>query len=148
MQSPSWLRIDVAVASILGIALPDGQEQAAGDETIVYHMLNPRNFHWTHGFVPALKRTGLLPPFDNVPLAQWLAKMTGSEPDIERNPSRKLLGFWEAKYGEQAAGKKGLEHETVRILETAPRLGKVIMVDILRNDNWLQRVVGRCVGSW
>ncbi|KAL1615644.1 hypothetical protein SLS54_008911 [Diplodia seriata] len=105
-------------------------------------------FHWTRDFVPALRRTGMLPPFEVVSPAEWLEKLRDSDPDVQRNPSRKLLGFWEGKYGREVTGKKTLEFQTGKTLEMAPRLGEVPMADILRDDEWLGRVVRRWVSSW
>ncbi|OJD31463.1 male sterility protein [Diplodia corticola] len=154
-ENASWLPIDVAAASILDIALPECRQKRSGvqdvvddDTAMVYHILNPQTFHWTRDFIPALQRTGLLPPFDVVSPEAWLAKLRDSDPDVSENPSRKLLGFWEAKYGQQAAGKKKLKYQVERTLEKAPRLGEVCMADILREDRWLERVVRRWLSSW
>lgn len=153
MQSPSWLPIDVAAAAILDIALPEdresgrveGQGEGGG---VVYHILNPQHFHWTRDFVPALRRTGLLPEFEVVSPEEWLAKLRDSDPDVEKNPSRKLLEFWEGKYGQRAGGKKMLRHETKNTLVQAPRLGDVPLADVLKNGDWLERVVRRWISSW
>ncbi|KKY18094.1 putative nrps-like enzyme [Diplodia seriata] len=104
LRNMSWLPIDVAAASILDIALPvGGWESGAGgvrdvvedDAATVYHILNPQTFHWTRDFISALRRTGMLPSFEVVSPAEWLEKLRDSDPDVQRNPSRKLLGFWE-----------------------------------------------------
>ncbi|KAL0256766.1 hypothetical protein SLS55_009163 [Diplodia seriata] len=156
-ENMSWLPIDVAAASILDIALPVGGRESGGDgvrdvveddAATVYHILNPQTFHWTRDFVPALRRTGMLPPFEVVSPAEWLEKLRDSDPDVQRNPSRKLLGFWEGKYGREVTGKKTLGFQTEKTLEMAPRLGEVPMADILRDDEWLGRVVRRWVSSW
>ncbi|KAL1649595.1 hypothetical protein SLS58_001652 [Diplodia intermedia] len=155
-ENMSWLPIDVAAASILDIALPVGGRESGGgvrdvvedDAATVYHILNPQTFHWTRDFIPALRRTGMLPPFEVVSPAEWLEKLRDSDPDVQKNPSRKLLGFWEGKYGQEATGKKTLKFQTEKTLEMAPRLGEVPMADILRSDEWLGRVVRRWVSSW
>ncbi|KAB2573270.1 Non-canonical non-ribosomal peptide synthetase FUB8 [Lasiodiplodia theobromae] len=149
-ESPSWLPIDVAAAAILDIALPEERESGGvdGEGGVVYHILNPQHFHWTRDFVPALRRTGLLPEFDVVSPEEWLAKLRDSDPDVEKNPSRKLLEFWEGKYGQRPGGKKILRHETKNTLEKAPRLGDVPLADVLKNGDWLERVVWRWINSW
>ncbi|KAL1621617.1 hypothetical protein SLS56_009153 [Neofusicoccum ribis] len=147
-ETPSWLPIDVAAAAILDIALPEEglRVDDETDETVrVYHILNPNTFHWTHDFIPALRRTGLLPPFGLASPSEWLAKLRDSDHDVEKNPSRKLLGFWEGKYGGSNQGKRGLSFDTTRTIEKAPRLGNVLMADVLRNEGWVERVVRRWV---
>ncbi|OMP86671.1 L-aminoadipate-semialdehyde dehydrogenase large subunit [Diplodia seriata] len=128
-ENMSWLPIDVAAASILDIALPVRGRDSGGvrdvvedDAATVYHILNPQTFA--------------------------KEKLRDSDPDVQRNPSRKLLGFWEGKYGQEVTGKKTLGFQTEKTLEMAPRLGEVPMADILRDDEWLGRVVRRWVSSW
>lgn len=128
----------------MDVAMGEGDDDAA----VVYHILNPQTFSWKDDFIPALRRTGLLPPFEVVDPAEWLEKLRDSDTDVEVNPSRKLLAFWEAKYGQQAAGKKNLRYESKKTLENTPRLGQVPMASILGNDGWMERVVGRWIRSW
>ena len=48
--------------------------------------------------LPVLSQT-VLPGFEALPPAQWLQRLRQSEDDPGRNPSIKLLGFWEMRYG-------------------------------------------------
>jgi hypothetical protein len=55
---------------------------------------------FTHGhflgggiFLPALKDAGMV--FEIVDYGTWLEKVRESEEDVKRQPSRKLLDFWE-----------------------------------------------------
>ena len=62
---------------------------------LVYNLCNPRLFSWPRDVLPALRAAGLA--FEAVPWGVWLKRMRGGEFDAEKNPSIKLLGFWEKK---------------------------------------------------
>ena len=68
------------------------------DSELVYHVLNPRVFSWKHDLLPALERSEL-PAFDVVSTVKWLDRLKHSEQDLSKNPSLKLLDFWQRKYG-------------------------------------------------
>ena len=73
----------------------------ASDSDLVYHLLNPRTFSWKQDLLPALSRTKL-PSFDIVSPSEWLEKLKQSEQDPVKNPSIKLIDFWQRKYGGSA----------------------------------------------
>jgi len=73
-----------------------GSEKPESEESqLVYNLVHPRPFSWRHDFLPALKAAGL--DFEVVERQTWLEKLKNSEKDIEKNPSRKLLAFWESQ---------------------------------------------------
>ncbi|OTA37704.1 hypothetical protein BTJ68_02495 [Hortaea werneckii EXF-2000] len=116
-ERPSWLPVDLCAGAILDIAFPktsqDPREGRVGastdglseDAELVYHLVNPKLFSWKEGLLPALKRTNL-PAFDVVSPGQWLDRLRKSDADPVRNPSVKLIGFWEKKYGSGARSTK------------------------------------------
>jgi len=59
---------------------------------LVFNIVHPRVFSWKEDFLPKLKAAGL--DFETVEWSIWLEKLKGSEKDTEKNPTRKLLGFW------------------------------------------------------
>lgn len=96
-ESPSWLPVDACAESILDIAFPESGT-LSGEADLVYHLVNPKVFSWKRDFLPALSRTKL-PSFDIVSPAEWLERLKQSDQDPERNPSVKLIDFWQKKYG-------------------------------------------------
>ena len=72
------------------------------DSELVYHLVNPKVFSWKHDLLPALQRSEL-PAFDVVSTSEWLERLKNSEPDVSKNPSLKLLDFWQRKYGSPSA---------------------------------------------
>ncbi|KAK4542196.1 hypothetical protein LTR36_007043 [Oleoguttula mirabilis] len=116
-ERPSWLPVDLCAEAILDIAFPESG-QLADDSDLVYHLINPRLFSWKQDFLPALKRTSL-PAFDVVSPAEWLERLKRSEQDPAKNPSIKLIDFWQRKYG--AATDKGDESQAQQDVE-APGL--------------------------
>lgn len=76
------------------------------DSKIVYHIQNPRTFHWTEDLLPSLKEAGL--KFDIIGQREWVQRLRDSDPDPEKNPTRKLLEFFAGKYDNDKMGRKGL----------------------------------------
>jgi hypothetical protein len=91
MDMCSWIPVDVLSEAIFEIGFDDLKEGEAS--SLVYNLVHPRTFSWRKDFLPALKDAGMV--FDIVDYGTWLQKVRRSEEDVKKNPSRKLLGFWE-----------------------------------------------------
>jgi thioester reductase-like protein len=135
-EQPSWLPVDACAEAVAELALsgPQGTEHPKAtdaDADLVYHLVNPRTFNWTTDFLPALKRAAALPAFDIVSPQEWLRRLAGSEQDASKNPSIKLLDFWQTKYGKAVAATDattlpaGLAFETIRTLQDCTALRDV-----------------------
>jgi thioester reductase-like protein len=133
-EQPSWLPVDACAEAVAELALsgPKGTEgPSPADHDLVYHLVNPRTFNWAADFLPALKRCAALPAFDIVSPQEWLRRLAGSEQDASKNPSIKLLDFWQAKYGKAVAATDattlpaGLTFETARTLQDCTALRDV-----------------------
>jgi nucleoside-diphosphate-sugar epimerase len=95
----SWIDVDSLSRAILDIGgLGRGVLEKPENEELqlVYNLVHPRPFSWRDDFLPSLKAAGL--DFDAVNRQAWLEKLRASESDIKKNPSRKLLSFWEAQF--------------------------------------------------
>ena len=107
----SWIDVDVLSRCILEIgSLAKGPEQEQNHESpqLVYNLVHPNPFSWASDFLPALRSAGL--DFETVSWDAWLRKLDASEKDVGKNPSRKLLGFWEQ--GSKGVGKREVVFET------------------------------------
>jgi hypothetical protein len=91
MDMCSWIPVDVLSKAILEIGFDSLKEGEAS--SLVYNLVHPRTFSWGKDFLPALKDAGMV--FGIVDYGTWLKKVRGSEEDVRKNPSRKLLEFWE-----------------------------------------------------
>jgi hypothetical protein len=85
------------------------------DLSVVYHVLNPRVFHWTHDLLPALRDAGL--KFETVSQREWIHRLRNSEKNPEINPTIKLLDFFAEKYDNDKPGRKGLVFLTAKTEE-------------------------------
>lgn len=88
----SWLPVDYAARTIVEIVnLPT----SAAAECPFYHVMQPTCIPWSSILI-ALQKAGLR--FKSLPRHDWLKALHASDPDERRNPSRKLLAFYEGKY--------------------------------------------------
>lgn len=148
-ERPSWLPVDLCAEAILDIAFPASGE-LEHDASLVYHLVNPKLFSWKKDLLPVLSRTKL-PSFDIFSPAEWLDRLRRSDPDPVRNPSVKLIDFWQKKYGragnEQAAQDveaPGLSFETVRTEQNSPAVASAVdpvSTGLVERyvDTWLRR---------
>ncbi|KAK1590425.1 uncharacterized protein LY79DRAFT_669886 [Colletotrichum navitas] len=104
-ETPSWMPADkmaLAVLELAGLAGPRctscGAPPSTPDDAdldLVYQIVSQR---------------------------EWVRRLRASDPDPERNPTYKLLGFFEDKYDDEGPGRQGLVFETER---TGRRSGAV-----------------------
>jgi thioester reductase-like protein len=91
----TWLPTDVVAQVMVEIC----QSPKRHD---VYHVVNPRSFHWTRDFLPMLRSAGL--KFEHISPQEWLARLASSNPDPAVNPTIKLLDFFRSKYATPRTG--------------------------------------------
>lgn len=109
--------VDLVAQASMDIADVGGRSNADGLTSGVYHVQNTRLFHWTQDLLPALKEAGF--NFRTVSQREWVSILRQSDADPEKNPTIKLLDFFEEKYDNDRPGRKGLvfvtskaEHES------------------------------------
>lgn len=115
MQTPNWLPVDLTAATVLDIAgfnSEDSKNEFLHDPAVVFHVQNPRCFHWTEDLLPALRSAGL--QFRTVNQREWVRMLRESNPDPVANPTIKLLDFFAKKYDNDQPGRKGLVFETAK----------------------------------
>jgi thioester reductase-like protein len=123
-QTPSWLPVDVVARVVLELSglpgSPNGTFNALHDPPVVYHVQNPKVFHWTRDLLPALREAGLF--FETVSQREWVARLRRSEPDPTKNPTVKLLDFYSNKYDNDEMGRRELSFATEKTAEASPTL--------------------------
>ncbi|KAJ6151595.1 hypothetical protein N7470_007192 [Penicillium chermesinum] len=141
-ERPSWLPVDQCAQAITDISLTT--TSSSQEENLVYHLVNPHSFSWKNDLLPALKKGSALPPFEVVSPQEWLKKLAGSDQDPEKNPSIKLLDFWQSKYSGQNGGQSenaGLVFETKRTTQDCPSLALV-------KDPVAEGLIHRYISVW
>ncbi|KAK5302893.1 hypothetical protein LTR99_005850 [Exophiala xenobiotica] len=118
-ERPSWLPVDRAAEVIEQLAFQtetetqaetgtkserksadDGEREGERDVDLAYHIVNPCTFDFARDLLPVLQAHPAMPSFEVVDTRTWLDRLGASDGgDVARNPSRKLLEFWEGKYG-------------------------------------------------
>ncbi|TDZ41551.1 Adenylate-forming reductase Nps10 [Colletotrichum trifolii] len=135
-ETPSWMPADKMALAVLQLArltgprchacgapsTPDDGDDGDDDADLVYQVQNPRLFHWTFDFLRALRGAGL--EFQIVSQREWVRRLRESDPDPGRNPTYKLLRFFEDKYDNDGPGRQGLVFETRRTGERSPAVGQ------------------------
>ena len=92
-EKPSWLPVDQAAKAIAEITLAPSSSDRAGK---VYHILNPHLAGW-RDILDGLKQGGL--KFDEVDRKEWVRRLAESTPDLDQNPTYKLLSFYHNRFG-------------------------------------------------
>jgi thioester reductase-like protein len=91
-QDVFWLPVDTAAVAILDIVLSSRRSsRLENDECQVLHVMNPNPTSW-NDISTWLREYGK--KFESMIPTEWVKAVAASEPDAEKNPSRKLLGLW------------------------------------------------------
>ncbi|KAJ7880350.1 L-aminoadipate-semialdehyde dehydrogenase [Mycena olivaceomarginata] len=101
---PSWLPVDYAGKGIAEVFLASHPAKSA----IVYHIVNP-----------TLRTAGL--EFETVDRTQWVERLSKSDPDGQKNPTIKLLPFFQMRYGK--AHRQPMVFSTEATAKAAPSIG-------------------------
>ncbi|KAJ7089700.1 L-aminoadipate-semialdehyde dehydrogenase [Mycena belliarum] len=91
-EHPSWLPVDYAGRGIAEVVLTPHPAESA----VVYHIVNPNVSAGWDDMLAALKSAGL--KFEIVDTTEWLSRLAKSEPDGSKNPTIKLLSFFQMRY--------------------------------------------------
>lgn len=90
----AWFEVDVLAEAVIDLSMLSAKPGTAAE--LVYNLVNPRSFSWRDKFLPALSAAGLV--FETIPYSIWLKRLAESSSDVSKNPTRKLLGFWDEQY--------------------------------------------------
>ncbi|KAF1836439.1 acetyl-CoA synthetase-like protein [Decorospora gaudefroyi] len=152
-EEMSWLPVDHAARIILDCCdittTPSDSGVFRDIETppsdLVYHVLNPTRFHWTHDMLPVLAAAGL--EFETLPTNQWMDRLRNSERDPKKNPPIKLLDWFESKYGYGASTKsKGpLVYQTEK---TSAKSESLRCISSVTNVEYIKKIVERLQKEW
>lgn len=142
-EEMSWLPVDYAARIILDLSADSVSWSSPPDR--IFHVLNPKRFHWTKDMLPALADAGL--KFETLSQDEWMERFRNSERDPQKNPPIKLLDWFESKYGESAKGKKKgiLEYETK---QTAEKSNTISNLPDVTNREYVSKVIGRLRRHW
>lgn len=96
-ESVSWLPVDYAAKAIIDLVNVPPQRLPLG-ECPVWNVIHPKLVPWT-SVLSSLQHAGL--KFKALPRHEWIKALRASPIDEVNNPSRKLLTFFENKYGQE-----------------------------------------------
>ncbi|KAH8880847.1 acetyl-CoA synthetase-like protein [Thozetella sp. PMI_491] len=146
-ESPSWIPVDVCAQAIIELsdaATPFTRQEAASTNchdraSIVYHVLNPRRFHWSDELLPALAATGL--QFETLKPREWIQRLRDGDQDPKTNPTVKLLDFFAGKYDNDGTKKKGLVFSTDRSEQKSAAIR--CRFDVIKSG-----LIAKCLENW
>ncbi|KAJ7281917.1 L-aminoadipate-semialdehyde dehydrogenase [Mycena rebaudengoi] len=114
-ENPSWLPVDFAGKGIAEVVLTPHTAKSAA----VYHIVNPNVTASWDDMLLGLKSAGL--KFDTVSPTEWVNRLAKSNPDGLKNPTIKLLPFFQMRYGK--AHRKPMVFQTIKTAKAAPTIG-------------------------
>ncbi|KAI0476704.1 putative NRPS-like enzyme [Xylaria cf. heliscus] len=138
-----WMPVDTVAATVLQLA----GKLTAGAGASFYNITPSHSFSWNDRFLPVLREAGL--EFEEVDLAEWLGRLRARASELgsaaeEKLPAIKLADYYEATYGESAAGYgSNLKYENDRAcrdsdaLRSCPELSHVAIVRKML-QHWLR----------
>ncbi|KAH8920611.1 L-aminoadipate-semialdehyde dehydrogenase [Atractiella rhizophila] len=136
-ERPNWLPVDWAAKIIVDLTLSDPELTGLAP---VFHVVNPASASdrpsWDD-ILAFLKQAGL--KFEVVDQWKWLDILSKSEPDFEKNPTKKLLDFFESKYGkrEKRVDKAYETSKTREVSKASREVGVAV-----------KELIGKFVESW
>ncbi|KAI0460465.1 acetyl-CoA synthetase-like protein [Xylaria acuta] len=141
-----WMPVDTVAETVLQLA----EKLTAGAGASFYNITPSHAFSWNDRLLPVLREAGL--EFDEVDLAEWLKRLRARASELgptaeEKLPAIKLADYYEATYGESAAGYgSNLKYENGRAcsdsgaLRSCPELSEVAIVTKML-QHWFRRGV-------
>lgn len=117
-ERAQWLPVDLAGKSIADLVIATRSLTSAHAE--VYHVLNPREANWDT-ILAGLKAGGL--SFARVKSQAWLDALAKSDPDVQANPSFKLLGYYQKRLGGEE--RDPIEFEVTRTAKLSPTIARL-----------------------
>ncbi|KAG1775414.1 L-aminoadipate-semialdehyde dehydrogenase [Suillus placidus] len=131
----SWLPVDYAAKTILDLVNVPPQRLPLGD-CPVWNVIHPKLVPWT-SILSSLQHSGL--KFKALPRHEWIKALRASPIDEVNNPSRKLLTFFENKYGQEEVATR-YPLLTVQTEKASKSLGNAPIADV--------GLVGKWVAAW
>lgn len=144
----TWLPVNLAASAILDLANLGSNAPAdrSLDADLVYHVINPKRFHWSRDMLPSMTSAGL--KFETLPTSEWMNRLRNSDRDPSKNPPIKLLDWFEGKYGPKAASsaeKGSLDYLTEKSREDSETLRSVPDVTDVK---YVGMMLGRLKARW
>lgn len=141
-ERPNWLPVDLAGRAIAEIvtsySTTNDNSAMSQPSATVYHVLNASPAPWSV-VLDGLQQGGV--HFKAVERRQWLEKLAASDNDVQRNPTYKLLGFYQGRIGKESE-RAYMDFEIHETAKVSPTIGgcKPIDADLvsLWAKNWKQ----------
>ncbi|KAG1732264.1 putative aminoadipate reductase [Suillus paluster] len=134
-ESVSWLPVDYAAKTIIDLVNVPPQCGPLG-ECPVSNVIHPRLVPWS-SILSSLQHSGL--KFNALPRHEWIKALRASPIDEVSNPSRKLLTFFENRYGQEELDTR-YPFLTVQTEKASVSLRSAPIADT--------RLVGKWVAAW
>ncbi|KAL9105618.1 MAG: hypothetical protein Q9227_009230 [Pyrenula ochraceoflavens] len=143
----AWFPVDNLAKVIVDLGEMEGsveQTYRAGEQQIVYNLVHPIQFSWKADFLPALSSAGL--KFEEISWMEWITRLEASDSDLKKNPTRKLLNFWQRATGKDMESKvNGEQTNTVDLRG----IGVTFQTNMAKRDSQAMKdavgVVGTCI---
>jgi nucleoside-diphosphate-sugar epimerase len=116
-NSCEWIEVGLVAKIVMDVC---GFTNTVDNGQLVYNIMHPTSFSWEKDLLPKLRDAGV--NFETVGYSEWLRKVSQSNPDVEKNPSRKLVGFWESQRRQEGLSEDAVKFDTNSMVEICPAM--------------------------
>lgn len=116
-SSCEWIEVGLVAKFVMDVC---GFTGALSNNQLIYNITHPKSFSWEEDLLPKLRDAGV--NFEIMGFAEWLRKVKKSDPDVEKNPSRKLVGFWESQLRQTELLEGAVKFDTDSMVKISPSM--------------------------
>jgi len=136
-ENHSWLPVDIAASIVIELSLQQGEEETGEKQQHFFNVWNHNTISHNNDLLLALKACGVR--FEAVPQKEWVERVRSGTQDPEQNPAVKLLPYFEARFGNDAAA-SDVEFSTTVARKYSRTLNEATAPD--------EELIAKCVQYW
>lgn len=137
-EQPQWLPVDQAAGIIAELASSLVHTQRGKTGAAVFNVVNPHAGKWDD-VLTGLEEAGAT--FIRVSPEFWLKQLAESDTDLEKNPTRKLLKYYQKRFGAGAKPRKPVKFDCRTVERISPTYARLKPLDAAQAERLMQSLM-------